>query len=286
MTDLWLETPSGEHWHSADAPLISVNDRGLAYGDGLFETIRILHSTPLFLARHLQRLLTGLHQLNFPVPWDGDALTERCRAVIAHTATAEGVLKITVTRGVGPRGFAPPPEAQATLILQAIQTPQGLPNHSLTAITAPWKIDPASPLCYVKHLSALDKVLAKQQARQAGADDAVFVNLHGHLTETTSWNLFVARAGQIFTPALRCGLLPGITRAVLLETYPIIENELPLEALTRAAEAFLTNAVSGVQPLVRVEGQRIGTGAPGPITAAVQAHYEQLIQAEIGRKET
>ena len=159
----------------------------------------------------------------------------------------------------------------------------GAGGWGLRARLAPWRIDPASPLCRVKHLSALDKVLAKQLAQQAHADDAIFQNIHNHLAETTASNLFIVVGGQILTPALHCGPLPGITRELLIEIAPalgyrIIETEIPLVMLATATEAFLTNAIAGVRPLVAVDGRIIGDGEPGPITTTIAEHYQQICE--------
>ncbi|MEK7327353.1 MAG: aminotransferase class IV, partial [Chloroflexota bacterium] len=171
---------------------------------------------------------------------------------------------------------------------QAVQTPSVASRETLgvcTAILAPWKVDPASPLCYLKHLGALDKVLAKQKAKQAGADEALFQNINGHLTEAAASNLFLIVGGQILTPALHCGLLAGIARRLLLETLPqpILETEIPAALLDEATEAFLTNAVVGVRPLVAVDSRAIGNGEPGPVTRAAAEHYRRLcVQAAQG----
>jgi branched-subunit amino acid aminotransferase/4-amino-4-deoxychorismate lyase len=104
MNTLWIETPTEGRWLADDAPLVSAHDRGLAYGDGLFETVRVLTGAPLFLVRHLQRLAAGLERLAFPkVRWAEADLRARCEQAIAKNSVDEGVLKITVTRGAGLR---------------------------------------------------------------------------------------------------------------------------------------------------------------------------------------
>ncbi len=282
MNAIWVEANGLGQMLTSELPVVNLSDRGFAYGDGLFETIRIGHSAPLFFSRHLQRLFAGLEQLKFPaLPWDAKGLSERCQKVIRQNEVSEGVLKLIVTRGVGPRGFEPPLEPHPTLLIQAWPTPGNFAKRTLGACTtllAPWKVDPASPLCYVKHLSALDKVLAKQKAHEAGADEALFQNIHGRLTEATTWNLFLVVGGQILTPALHCGLLPGIARGLLLETSPrrIIETEIPITMLAEASEAFLTNAIAGARPLARVDDLLIGDGEPGPMTRMMAEHYQRL----------
>jgi branched-chain amino acid aminotransferase len=294
MKYVWIEAPGivGRFVPAGQAAL-PVADRGFTYGDGLFETMRVGGGVPLFLSRHLGRLAEGLRQIGFPpVPWDEAALRERCLRTTRENGIGEGVLRLTVTRGSGPRGFDPPEAAEPRLIIALTPRPPFAKGERETgggvaAILAPWRVDPASPLCSVKHLSALDKVLARRLAREAGAGEALFQNLEGCLTEGAANNLFLVMGGQIVTPALRCGLLPGIARGLLLEAgealpWPVIEAELPVASLARANEAFLTNAVSGPRPLVAVEGQPIGDGRPGKVTEAVEAWWERVCEEEIG----
>ncbi len=281
---VWLETDKADYFTTAHLP---IDDRGLTYGDGLFETIRIINGRPLFFDRHVARLTTGLATLNLPIPWDAAALLSRCCKLISVNEITNGILRLTITRGSGPRGFAPPTEPNPTLIMQTLITPKpngaasdGRGGEGVRVLLAPRRIDPANPLCHLKHLSALDKVLAKDLAHRQNADDALFLNTHGHLTEATAWNLFIVIEGQVLTPALHCGVLPGITRQLILELAPalgyhIIETELTPHMLTNSSEAFLTNAVSGIRPLTHFNHQPIGSGTPGPITASITHRYHQ-----------
>ncbi|MEK7278343.1 MAG: aminotransferase class IV [Chloroflexota bacterium] len=286
MNQIWVESRGVGQLLPADAAAVGLDDRGFAYGDGLFETIRLRGGAPLFFARHMARLRNGLAQLGFPpLRWDEAALFERCCRVIAANALTDGVLKVILTRGAGPRGFEPPAESHPALFIQANSPPLSAKRTGegpgVGAVLAPWKIDPASPLCRVKHLGALDKVLARQFAQQHGADETLFQNMDGQLTEAAASNLFLVVGGAIFTPALHCGLLPGIARGLLIETadalpVSIIETEIPVNRLSQADEAFLTNVVAGVRPLVRVNDRPIGSGGPGPITRGVQKLFEQI----------
>lgn len=282
MTLAWFETlPSGQYpaEHSTRRP---ATDRGYAYGDGLFETIRITRGTPLFLGRHLRRLDGGLETLGLSVPWDAAGLARRCRRLCRTNQVSDGVLRLTVTRGPGPRGYEPPDEPRPALLIEIFPAPAPPPTPA-TAVLTPWRTDPASPLCRLKSLSALDKVLAMRFARQRGASEAIFHNTNGRLTEATASNLFIASDDGLMTPAETCGLLPGITRKLILESasdwgYPAVETEITREMLANAREAFLTNSVAGVQPLVAFEARAIGVGNPGPATATIAQHYERLCQ--------
>lgn len=283
MNHVWIETRGDGRLLPAESPIIGANDRGLAYGDGLFETIRVRGGAPLFFWRHCARLRDGCTRLGFPTPtWNDATLLERCQRVIRENAVSGGVLRLTLTRGAGPRGFDPPSHAQTVLFVQAERTPDVLKTPGVSkAVFVPWKIDPASPLCSVKHISALDKVMARQIAKAAGADEAIFQNIHGHLTEGAASNLFVVVGNQILTPALHCGLLAGIARGLLIESAnelpcPVVEAELPITILSEAAEAFFTNMVMGVCPLGMMDDRPIGSGGPGPITRGIQKLFEQI----------
>lgn len=287
---VWLETDKADYFTSAHLP---IDDRGLTYGDGLFETIRILNGQPLFFDRHFTRLTAGLAALNLPIQWDSAALHARCCKLINVNEIKDGILRLTITRGSGPRGFAPPTDPNPTLIIQTFTSPPparaplGEPvEPGARAILAPWRIDPANPLVHLKHLSALDKVLAKDLARQQNADDLLFLNIHGHLTEASAWNLFIVTEGQLLTPALHCGVLPGITRQLVLELAPTLgyrcaETELSLNLLTNATEAFLTNAASGIRPLTHFNHQPIASGLPGPITSELTSYYLQSLVSSL-----
>jgi branched-chain amino acid aminotransferase len=281
MNSILVDSGTSPQIVPADHPLVTSTDRGFTYGDGLFETIRVLNGQALFLNRHLRRLASGLTLLNLSIPWNAVTLTERIQQLIAANQMTEGILRLTITRGSGPRGFGIPAQAQPQLIIQAAPLPPAPPPA--TAILVPWRTDPASPLSQLKSLSALDKVLAKDFASQAGVTEALFINLNGNLSEATSSNIFIVQHDQILTPAVSEGVLPGITREVLIEYalawgQRIIETAITPAQLTTASEAFLTNSVSGPRPLIGFEGQAIGTGQPGPITNILAQEYQQLCE--------
>jgi branched-subunit amino acid aminotransferase/4-amino-4-deoxychorismate lyase len=281
----YIETPATAQLVPEDSPHILATDRGFTYGDGLYETVRILNSVPLFLDRHLARLSTGLAVLNLSIPWDAAALTVRCRQLIATNQITNGILRLTISRGPASRGFDLPVESNPTLIIQTISRLPSTPASRFHAILIPWNIDPANPLCQLKSLNALDKILAKQYAHQHHADDAIFLNIDDCLAEATSSNLFFVHINQIMTPSLSCGILPGIIRQLLIETAPALGHQVSevkaiYPILKNSTEAFLTNTVVGVQPLTHFNHQPIGSGQPGPITNLFSKHYAQLCQSQ------
>ncbi|MDR7414907.1 MAG: aminotransferase class IV [Armatimonadota bacterium] len=252
---------------------IPATDRGFLLGDGLFETTRVYRGRAPLLAYHLRRLHAGAERLGIPIPWDlGSAAAELLR----HVPAEHGVLRITLTRGPGPRGYDPPATAHPTALLQV--DPLEAAAEPVDAWLSSLRRDPRAPTAGLKTTSALPLVLARQEARAAGCGEALLLDTEGNLAEGTATNLFWVREGILYTPALATGCLPGIARALVLELsrvhgIPVREVTAPVEALEGASEAFLTNAVRLLLPLRSVRlpgGARISLPA-GPLTETFRA---------------
>lgn len=233
----------------ADQARIPVNDRGFLLGDGLFETTRVYRGRAPLLAYHLQRLHAGAQRLRIPIPWD---LRAAAREVLERVPVEHGVLRITLTRGPGSRGYDPPPEANPTLLLQL--EPLDPAVEPVDAFLCSLRRDPRSPAIGLKTISALPLILAREEARAAGCGEALLRDTEGNLAEGSATNLFWVRGGVLYTPSLATGCLPGVARSLILELaraqgIPVREVTVPVEALREASEAFLTNAVRLVVPL-------------------------------------
>lgn len=263
MNVVWL---NGRLLPAAEAR-IDPADRGFTLGDGLFETIRVAGGTARHLDRHLTRLADSAALLGLPLPHGAAALTAAAEALIAAEGRAEGVLRITLTRGTGARGVLPPADAVPTLLMTlAPAPPPAGPVEAVIARTT--RRNEHSPLSRVKSLNYLDSILARQEAATRGAGEALLLNGAGRLAESSVANLFIVRDGRPLTPPVAEGALPGIRRALILERGDAGEAPLSVADLLGAGEAFLTNSL-GVRPLLRVDGQAIGAGTMGPVTAAL-----------------
>lgn len=248
-----------------DQATLSTSDRGFTLGDGLFETIKVSHGQPLRLDAHLRRLRDGAAILRLPLPaadaWFIDAITAVLHANDLHQAA----LRLTVSRGPGPRGLLPPEPCTPTVLITAGPLPPSSPPARLV-VAGNVRRNAHSPLARCKALSYLDNVLARMEAQERGADDALLLNTDGVVAETTIANLFIVDSdGILVTPPLADGALPGVRRAELLRTMVALERSLGLTDLWTAREAFLTNALS-IRPLVALEGRVIGDGQPGPLS--------------------
>jgi branched-chain amino acid aminotransferase len=236
--------------------LIPANDRGFLYGDGLFETLLACDGKLPLLGAHMGRLMQSAAILS--IPCDTTAIADAARQVAQSAGSGEHALRITLSRGAAvQRGFTPPSSPCPTLLISS--APYRRPTGPLRAILATLRINPTSPLAGHKSLSALEKVLARAEAAQAGADEALLLNLAGRVAEGAASNLFLCRGGQWLTPALSEGCLPGVMRAKVIALLGATESSLTVEDLFTADAVYLTNSLMGALPLVTVDGRAIAT---------------------------
>lgn len=265
------------HLLPADAAHLSVTDRGFQLGDAVFETLRARGGRPVELAEHVERLRHSLGLLEIPSEASlPGALEQGIAALLAAeglaAADADAAVRITISRGPAPgRGIAPASPARPTVVIQAwpVVPPSAAElARGLHVVVSSIRRDPENPLAPAKTTSRADSVYARLEAARAGADDAIFLTVDGYLSEATSANLFVVRAGELLTPALACGILAGTTRAWLLRWADRaglrpIEGHLTTRHLAEADEAFLSSSVAGVLAVTRFEGEPIGDGRAG-----------------------
>jgi branched-chain amino acid aminotransferase len=243
-----------------DNACLNPMDRGFLLGDGLFETIRVEDGAPARLERHLRRLSYGCDVLRMDFPqWLTPAIDE----TISANKVTNGVLRLTVTRGPGPRGVLPPKDATQTVIISATPSEIRTTDPMKAKIAKTTRRNEFSPLAQCKSLNYLDNVIARQEADDQGADEALLLNTAGNLAEATAANLFVVIDGMLLTPPVTDGALPGVMREEILTDAE--QRTLRPDDLARASEAFLTNSL-GVRSLVTVDGNPIGNGKPGPVT--------------------
>jgi branched-chain amino acid aminotransferase len=282
----------------ADIPHLSVFDRGFQLGDGVFETLRARGGRATELAEHVTRLRGSAAGLGIALPADLDRLIATGLADLLAAEDLAGPdgdasVRITVSRGpFRGRGLLPPDEdVAATIAIQAwpvVPPPVDHLERGLRLIVSAVRRDPSNPLAALKTTSRADYVYARLEARRAGADDALFLTIDGHLSEGTTANLFLVRRGsdgaeELATPSLECAILPGTTRSWLLAWgsragLRPVEGRLTVADLAAADEAFLTSSVAGVLPVTRFGGAPIGDGLPGPWTKRARADREAMIR--------
>ncbi len=259
---------------------ISPADHGFLLGDGVFETLSSYSGRLPTLREHLERLADGARVLGIWHP-PLEQLERGAEELLAASELADARIRITVTSGSGPPGLGRG-EGPGTALITAAPLRSWPP--SATAVIAPWPHDERSPLAGVKTTSRADTVMGLAYARERGADEALFLNGRGNVCEATTANVFAVRDGDVITPPLSAGCLPGITRDHVLRAcgelgIEAFESDMPRSALADAAELFLTSSTRGVQPLVRVDEATVGDGSPGAVTNRLAGAVEAQMHA-------
>lgn len=252
---------------------LSPEDRGLAYGDGLFETIALRAGEWRFLDLHFERLHAGCQRLGFSPP-DRKLLLEELG--LAADGCRDGTAKLIITRGVGPRGYRPPPHATPTRVVGVSATGESVGQSWRDGIRVRYCTTPLSEnprLAGLKTLNRLDQVLARAEWAGSEIAEGLMKTGQGHVVCGTMSNLFIVDDGVLRTPSLqRCGV-SGIMRHVVLEEARSLgiatrECELDEQDVARAQELFVSNSQQGIGPIVRIENH---VREPGPVTHALMA---------------
>jgi len=288
MAGIMVVYLDGKFVDSSDAK-VSVFDHGLLYGDGVFEGIRIYGGNVYRLDEHLERLEMSAKALLLAVPLSradmAAAVCETCR----RNNLADGYIRLVITRGIGDLGLAPWLCEKPTLFIIASKIslyPQEHYDNGLSIVTVPTRrIGPDALPPTIKSLNYLNNILAKIEARQAGALEAIMLNNQGYVAECTADNIFIVQKGEILTPAASAGALKGITRATIFDIardlkIPMRECDLTRYDVWCADECFLTGTGAEVIPVVKLDGRVIGSGKPGPITARVLESFRRKVLVE------
>ena len=284
MTDahtiVWVDgrrlPPDGAH--------ISARDRGFTLADGVFETMKARNGKVFRLDRHLARLEGSLRTLSIPVPSE---LREWVDAAL-QAAPEDASVRLTVSRGVAAGGVTAPTDPAPTVVVTVAPPPvfgAAIYDAGLRGHVASGRRNEFSMTAGLKTLAYTDSVAALIEARNAGAEEVLFLDTEGHCSEASASNLFAVIGGRLATPPTSCAALPGITRATTIELAgkigsPVDERPFDLRELLTATESFLTSSLRGLAPLVAVNGAPLGDGKPGPVTRQLTAAYATLVSRE------
>jgi branched-chain amino acid aminotransferase len=269
--------------YALDEAHVPVRDRAFLYGDAVFEALRTHGGKPDALEQHLARLEHSAAIVGIAMPVPREVLAHEVVQAIAQVPSAERYVRIVITRGDTPEGLAPngAGPARRVILVRPLETPpaavleRGI--RMTTSIVAP------SPLwAGAKPAAYLNNLLAIGAARRSGADDALLVGHHGELLEGATSSVFVLRKGELLTPPLSLGILPGITRERVLacaHRAGLVARPawLSVHDAYRAEELFVTSSVRGVVSVVSVDGLAIAGGRPGPLAANLRAAYERQL---------
>jgi len=269
----WL---NGESKHCID-----VSDRGFQYGDGLFETIEILHGKPLFLDLHLARLLAGCKRLLIPMP--DYALLQREAENLAMQRE-QAVMKLIVTRGTGGRGYRQPEEIRPTRLFSLHPYPDYPENFYREGVSVRFcrhRLGLNPSLAGIKHLNRLEQVLGRAEWLNADIQEGLMLDMHGNVIEGTMSNVFYVKDRILYTSLIEQSGVAGIVRAIIIDLAAqlsietIKKNILP-EELLQADEMFVTNSIIGIWPVKKLDRQDF---VVGPITQELHNAYLALKQS-------
>lgn len=277
---IWI---NGELVPFADARL-SVEDRGFQFADGVYEVVRVYNGRAFTLDRHLARLEQSCGGIEMRLPLGRDAVAAAVGKVIERNALREGMVYLQITRGVSPRNHLFPETPSATVLCYTRELPPApIPGEGegVKLLAVPderWK------RCWVKSIALLPNVLAKNKAAAAGADEAVFVE-NGVVSECSASNLLAVIGNKLVTHPVGSKVLPGITRAVLIECaaelgIEVDERPLREEEATRANELFITSTTREVAWVARWNDRYIGQARCGPVTVRLHRALQQRVRQE------
>ena len=259
--------------------MIHVEDRGFQFADAVYEVVRTYHGKPFALDEHLARLFRSLEGIRLRQTFTTDHLKSLIAEAVRRADFAESVVYLQITRGRAPRHRGIPSQSEPTLVItvRELHPATHLRETGVRVITV---TDNRWARCDIKTVALLANVLAYHVAREAGAQDAVFVEPDGSVAEATAGNVFALIDGKLSTPPKGPRILSGVTRDKILEAARAAgvetrEEPVAKRDLLRAGEVFLTSTTAELIPVVAVDGQKIGSGNPGPVTARV---YEQFVR--------
>ncbi len=264
---------------------VSVFDRGFMYGDGLFETMRCYNGTVFKIDDHLRRLEHSAKTIAIKMPYSLKYLKKEIYKLIAVNALKDAYIRLTITRGEGRFGIEHKDVLKPNMVIIAKKFegyPRWMADKGISCHTVKIRQNDLSPLSGAKSLNFLNYIMARFEAKDSGADEAIILNTKGYVAESPTSNIFIVIGKSLITPSIVSGALPGITRAIIIKNgrklgFKVAEKRLTYKELIKADEIFLTNTLAEVLPVTRVDRKKIGAGSPGVISKLLKSSYREAI---------
>jgi branched-chain amino acid aminotransferase len=263
---------------------VSVLDNGFTFGDAVYETLRTYGGRPFHLDRHLRRLRVSADRIGIGLLVEDAALARQLDALLERGANTESYIRIIVSRGVGDISYKFERVKGPTLVM-VVKPLEPLPAACYTDGVAvvmssfrrnsPRALDPS-----IKSCNLLNNILAMREAQAKGAIEPILLNDTSEVAEGAGSNIFHVRRGGVVTPPLDAGILPGVTRALVLELcgalgIDAVQEPVAVKDLLAADEAFLTSTIKEIMPIAAIDGAAVGSGRPGPVTLRLLAAYRE-----------
>jgi len=277
----------GEYYPKSEAK-ISVFDHGFLYGDGVFEGIRAYNGIVFKLKEHIDRLYSSARAIMLKIPLSKEEMIEAVLETLRKNDLRDAYIRLVVTRGIGDLGLDPRKCPKPSVIIIAVPLlrlyDEEKRRQGISMIVSWTRRDPVDATSHeIKSLNYLNSILAKIEANNAGADEALILDANGYICEATGENIFIVKNGKLYTPPRTSGALPGITAGVIKRIaknlgYEVIERNLTVTELYEADEAFLTGTGAEIMPIREVNKRKIGEGKMGPITEKILEEFKRIVQ--------
>ena len=270
---------------------VSVFDHGFLYGDGVYETLRAYQGRIFLWERHVARLRRSCELIGLELPMHDEAWISIIAELLVRNGLQDAGLRLTVSRGEGELGIDPNLCPNPTIVVMAkpvvTYTDKQLEQGKILHLSSVRRNPELAQSPQIKALSFLNNILAKQEAVRVGADDALMLNMEGYLAECTTSNIFFVKNKQLYTPAVDCGILKGITREVIMELanergVSVEEGQYTMEQLLQADECFMTNTGIEIMPVSRIGDSQIGQGRRGPLTGELRKVFTENLNRYLG----
>lgn len=273
-----------------DKAKISIFDRGFLYGDGIFETMRSYEGVIFRLGEHLERLYSSMKSLKIRQRLSNKEMEKALYDLLHINNLKDASIRITVTRGISKhREFNISQNDIANVVIvanQFIPRPAGFYKNGIKADIARYRKSSQSLLNRFKVLNYLESIVARNEALPKSSFETIFLNEFGYVCEGTVSNIFVVKGNKLMTPSLDCGVLPGITRKVVLELASFAglgkeEGKFREEELKNSDEVFITNSLIEIIPVVKIDDRQIGNGKVGHVTQKIHNLYKESLRKEV-----
>lgn len=269
--------------------IVSMEDRGHQFGDGVYEVTRVYNGRSFALKLHIDRLYRSLRELSIPAVYTYEELAAFHDQLIKESGIMDAAIYLQITRGVSPRAHGFPDNVVPRLTMSIRPASAAPDKNKLEGAKGLFIPDERWLRCDIKSLNLLGNVMGKQKAKEAGCFEGIQVR-DGIVTEGTSSNFFVIKDGVAWTHPLSNLILTGVTRTLILEKMApelglvVVEKKFDEAFVRSAEEAFISGTNSEIVPIVTISGQPIGNGSVGPITRKIQEAYWAMIDKECCRK--
>lgn len=276
---------NGEFCRRADAK-ISVFDHVILYGDGVYDTMCAYNNRVFKLNEHLDRLYESAHAIKLTIPHTKDEVKDIILDTVRRNRLQSAYVKIVVTRGVGAQPLLSPYNCTPGVIVFAVpymsQAGTAGDDGIRMIVSSMRRVPNECTSTKIKSCNYLNHVLMRMEANEAGANDAIELDMEGYVCEAPGYNVFAVKRGALSTPA--DNILMGITRDTVIELardagLPFRAHRLQVFDLYNADEVFLSSTAGGIVPVVQLDGRVIGNGRPGPITVQLRESYHKLLES-------